>query len=424
MPTTDLPAARPTAQEPAPTPATQPGRVFVVWVLVIGATLVRAAGFAYPFLSYRLSELALSTNGISTILAAFGVGWLVGQIVLGRLADIVGRRAALVGSMLLAVVTLPLLGGLSHPIAVALAAVVVGAVYDAPRPVITAVVADTVSDDAARASINGWRHFGINVGAATTGAAGGLLSDTTGLTALYWINAVACAAFALTALACMPQDRPTHRGAASVGGRAAYRTAVTDARLWLLWLVSLGALIPVAGLFSILPLLMDDAGLPASAYGWTQVASACTVLVLSVPLNRWLARRASRGASMVPLLAMSSLVLGAGLGSAGLADSTPQYVIAACIGIPGEIVVFVAATALLDQVTPPQARGLYAGIWGSTLAAAVICAPALAGWSLAQGGPQLVAVTTTLCGFIGAAACLPLAVLMRHPCPHQALPVK
>lgn len=422
MPTTDLPAARPTAQEPAPT-AAGPGRASVVWVLVVGASVVRAAGFAYPFLSYRLNELALSTNGISAILASFGVGWLLGQIVLGRLADIVGRRVALVGSMLLAAIALPLLGGLSHPIAIALAAVVVGAVYDAPRPVITAVVADRVPDKATRVSITGWRHFGINVGAATTGAVGGLLSDTIGLTTLYWINAVACAAFALTALTCLPHDRPARRSAGiSDGGRAAYRMAATDPQLWLLWLVSLGALIPVAGLFSILPLLMAEAGLPASAYGWTQVASACTVLVLSVPLNRWLTRRASRGTSMVPLMAVSSLVLGAGLGSAGLAHSTPQYVVAACIGIPGEIILFVAADAILARITPPHARGLYGGIWGSTLAAAVICAPALAGWSLAQGGPQLVALTTALCGLLGAVACLPLSVLMHHPRPQQTLP--
>ncbi|MGW4951560.1 MFS transporter [Streptomyces parvulus] len=380
----------------------------------MGASCVRAAGFAYPFLAYRLGELPLSTSGTSTILAAFGVGWLLGQIALGRLADAVGRRVALVGSMLLAAGVMPLLGELSQPVAVAGAAVVVGAVYDAPRPVISAVVADNILDDAARASIAGWRHFGTNIGAAATGAAGGLLAGFTGLATLYWINAAVCAAFALAAFVFMPPDHVSHRSEARHSGRDAYRTAVTDDRLWLLWLVSLGALIPVAGLFSILPLLMDDAGLPASAYGWTQVASACTVLVLSVPLNRWLARRASHRASMVPLLAMSSLVLGAGLGSAGLADSTPQYVIAACIGIPGEIVVFVAATALLDQITPPHARGLYAGIWGSTLAAAVICAPALAGWSLARGGPQLVAVATFLCGLLAAAACLPLAVRMRR----------
>ncbi|GHI97998.1 MFS transporter [Streptomyces olivaceus] len=406
-------------------PAQHPGRAPVVWLLVVGASLVRAAGFAYPFLSYRLSELAFSTRGISTILALFGVGWFVGQVVLGRLADIVGRRTALVGSMLLAATTLPLLGSVSHPSAIALAAVVVGAVYDAPRPVVSAVVADTFPDEATRTSISGWRHFGINVGAAVTGAVGGLLSDTTGLTTLYWVNAAACAVFALAVLALMPGGRPAPSAGRPTGdSRTAYRTALTDARLWLLWLVRLGALIPVAGLFSILPLLMDHAGLPASAYGWTQVASACMVLVLSVPLTRWLARRASRGTSMVPLLAASSVVLGAGLGSAGIAETTPQYVVAACIGIPGEIVTFVTATALLDKISPPQARGLYAGIGNSPLAAAVTCAPLLAGWSLAQGGPHLVAATTALCGLLGAAACLPLSVAMHRPHPRHALCVK
>jgi hypothetical protein len=116
----------------------------------------------------------------------------------------------------------------------------------------------------------------------------------------------------------------------------------------------------------------------------------------------------------VPLLAVSSVLLGVGLGSAGLASSTPQYVVAACTGIPGEIVLFVTATALLEQIAPPYARGLYAGIWGSTLAAAVICAPLLAGWSLARGGPHLVAATTFLCGLLAAASCLPLAALMRR----------
>ncbi|MGW5042129.1 MFS transporter, partial [Streptomyces parvulus] len=130
-----------------------------------GASTVRAAGFAFPFLSYRLGELALSTRSVSAVLAAFGVGWFFGQIVLGRLADAVGRRAALVGSMLLSAMALPLLGSLSQPAAVALAAVVAGAVYDAPRPIITAVVADTVADEATRASISGWRHFGTNIGA-------------------------------------------------------------------------------------------------------------------------------------------------------------------------------------------------------------------------------------------------------------------
>jgi predicted MFS family arabinose efflux permease len=380
-----------------------------IWVLVVGAGAVRAAGFSYPFLSYRLNDLGFSTKGISGVLAAFGLGWLIGQVVWGRLADVAGRRTTLVTAMVLAAVVLPLLASATDLIAIGAAAVVSGVVYDAPRPIISAVVADEVADDATRARITGWRHFAINVGAAVTGAAGGLLADSTGLPLLFWINAAACAAFALAALRYMQADGP--RRVSATSDRSSMRTALRDARLWLLWLASLGALTPVAGLFSIMPLLMARNGLPASAYGWTQVASAAAVLLLSVPLNGWLARK-TRSSSMVGLLALSSLILGAGIGSAGLASTTGQYAAAAAAAVPGEIMTFVAATAIVDRIAPPHARGLYAGIWGTTLAAAIICAPALAGWSLTHGGPGLVGLTTLVCGGFGAAACLPLGLLL------------
>ncbi|WP_181140714.1 MFS transporter [Streptomyces sp. Ru62] len=407
MPAT-LSAARPAAPQ-APFAVRRSTRQ--VWVLVVGAGAVRAAGFSYPFLGYRLSDLGYTAGGISAVLALYGVGWLAGQVVWGRLSDTVGRRATLVSSMLMAAVVLPCLAGATGPIAIGVSAVLAGAVFDAPRPVVSAVVADQIDDAATRARVTGWRHFATNVGAAITGAAGGLLAGTTGLPALFWVNAVACAVFALVALRCVSPDRPPRTP--SAGSRSGYRAALRDARLWLLWTASVCTLTPLAGLFSIMPLLMTDAGLPASAYGWTQVASAAAVLLLTLPLNGWLAKRACRS-SMVELLAASALVLGVGIGSAGLATASWQYAAAAAAAVPGEIVAFVAATAVLDRITPPDARGLYAGIWGSTLATAIICAPVLAGWSLAHGGPQLVTLTTLACGAAGAAICVPLALLLRR----------
>ncbi|MER5572412.1 MFS transporter [Streptomyces massasporeus] len=408
MPAT-LPVTRPSSAQTAPSNGR---RAYAhIWVLVVGAGAVRAAGFSYPFLSYRLADLGFSTTGISGVLALYGVGWLAGQILWGRLADVLGRRTTLVSAMALAAVVMPLLAEVSNPFAVGGAAVVAGVVYDAPRPVVSAVVGDDVPDDATRASITGWRHFAINVGAAVTGATGGLLADRTGLALLFWINALACAAFALVALRYMKADSPRIPTATPAGNGA--RSALRDVRLGLLWLASLLALTPVAGLFSIMPLLMERNGMPASAYGWTQVASAAAVLLLSLPLNGWLARK-TKSSSMVGMLAASSLVLGAGIGSAGLASSTLQYAAAAAAAVPGEIVAFVAATAIVDRIAPPHARGLYAGIWGSTLAGAIICAPTLAGWSLTQGGPGLVGLTTFFCGVLGAVVCLPLALLLRQ----------
>jgi MFS family permease len=379
--------------------------------VLVGTGITRAAGFTFPFLSYRLSGLGFSTRGVSAVMALFGVGWLAGQILWGRAADLLGRRTALVSAMFVAAVAFPLLAEATGPIAVGGAAVVAGAVYDASRPVVTALVSDQVPDAEIRARITGWRHFATNIGAAVTGGVGGLLADRAGVELLFWINGLACALFAMAALWVMDADRPRRGEAGS--DRGIYRQAAGDVRLWLLWLVSLAALVPAVGLFSIMPLLMQARGLSVTAYGWTQVASAAAVLIISAPLNSWLGRRASRS-TMVGLLGASALVLGAGIGSAGLADSTLEYAVAAVCAVPGEVTVFVAGNAVLDRIAPARGHGLYAGIWGSTLAAAVICAPALAGWSLSHGGPALVGLTTLSCGVLGAAVCLPLGLLLRQ----------
>ncbi|MGW0881400.1 MFS transporter [Streptomyces sp. NPDC002671] len=382
-----------------------------IWVLVLGAGGLRAAGFSYPFLAYRLDEVGFTTAATSSMLALYGLGWLAGQLLWGRLADVLGRRSTLVSAMVMAAVILPLLTLVTSPVAIGTAVLAAGAVYDAPRPVISAAVAAEVPDEGQRAAITGWRHFAINVGAAVTGATGGLLADHTGVALLFWINAGACLAFAVVVRRYVGPDQPYPSRPAA--GHTGHPSVVRDARLWLLWLASVLALTPVAGLFSIMPLLMGRAGMPASAYGWTQVASAAAVLLLSVPLNRWL-RNQARRSTMVRHLAVSSVILGAGIGSAGLASTTIEYAAAAAAAVPGEVIVFVAASAVTDQIAPPHARGLYAGIWGTTLATAIICAPLLAGWSLAHGGPGLVGLTTLCCGIAGAAVCVPLGLLLRR----------
>ncbi|MFD5814773.1 MFS transporter [Streptomyces sp. NPDC127038] len=412
MPTTALSA---TASHPPPLPTAARHWPPLVWVLLTGTFAVRAAGFCYPLLSYRLADLHLGVHRTSAVLSAFGVGWLAGQLLCGWLADRIGQRLTLAGAMLLAAAVFPLLAQVRSPSAVTAAAAVSGLVYYAPWPIVTAAIADTVTSGAERARINGWRHFATNLGAAVTGAAGGALAGPLGISPLVWCNAIVCGGFALVVLAVMPPGGAV-RAAHSRGG---HRQALSDTRLWLLWLASLAALIPVAGLFSILPLMMTHDGLPVSAYGWTQLASAAAVLVLSPLLNPWLARRAARPTAMVGHLALGSVVLGAGIGSAGLASTPAGYVVAAVIAVPGEICAFVAATDILHRIAPAPARGLYAGIWGTTLAAAVMSAPLLAGWSITTGGDQLVGLTTLASGLLGAALCAPLAALLHRPARHD-----
>ncbi len=390
-----------------------------IWALLCGTFMVRAAGFTYPFLSYRLEQLDLSTSVVSRILAAFGVGWFVGQLVCGWLADRVGRRTTLIGAMSIAALVLPLLAHLGSTSAVFISAVIAGAVYDAPRPIVSASITELIESEEDRARVNGWRHFAVNVSAAITGFAGGMLAGSIGVAPLIWANAVACAGFALIAWRYLDADRPAPRIATA---RAEYRAALADIRLWLLTLASLAALVCAAGMFCALPLLMTDDGLSATAYGWTQLANVAAVVTLSPILTPWLSRRAATAPMLAPFAA-SSLILGAGMTVAGFASTTLGYSLAAALLVPGEIIIFIAAGNILDHLAPADARGLYAGIWGSTLAIAVILAPLVTGWALDQGGDALAAAAALASGLLGAVLILPLAALMHRQPPALRKPV-
>ncbi|GGU37865.1 MFS transporter [Streptomyces violascens] len=414
MSTTAAPVVRP---DRAGTGATRRWPA-AIWTLMVGTFLARGFGFTYPFLPYRLHDLHLSTGTVSAILAVFGAGWLAGSVLCGWLADRIGHRATLITAMLLAAAALPLLAQAHAVPALFAATFTAGIVYDASRPVFTAEIADTFPEDGVRASVNAWRHFAVNVGAAVAGTAGGMLAGPLGIQALIWINAGACTLFALLVWRFLPADPHPDPDAPRP---ANYRAALTDRGLWLLLLASLCALTCAASLFSSLPMLMAEDGLDAAAYGWTQTANAGAVLLVSPLLNRWLSRQADGPKPMTGLFAASSLALGASMGAAGFASTTLGYAATAALAVPGEIVVFVAASDLLNRLSPPTARGLYAGIWGTTLAGAVIIAPALAGWALTHGGGELAALTTITVGALGAALAWPLAALIHraHPVPNH-----
>ncbi|MFG3429402.1 MFS transporter [Streptomyces californicus] len=400
----------------APTghPAGDPSRRWPteIRILMGGTFAVRAAGFCYPFLPYHLDALQLSTRTVGQLLAVFGLGWFTGSVLWGWLSDKAGRRPTLTAAMTMAAIALPLLAQAHAPTAVAGAAFVAGMAYDAPRPVLSAAIAERYADDKNRAHLNATRNFIINVAAATAGATGGVLADRAGIPALLWANGTVCALFGVFAWLTLDNSTSTAAGQRPAGLHL--QDVLRDTRLAVLLLTSLATLSAAASLFSSLPMLMARAGLSATDYGWAQTANAAAVLALSPMLNRWLSQRAHRGHPMTGMLALSALILGTSMGAAALASTVTGFSLLAALAVPGEVIAFVAAGDVLARISPPGAYGLYAGIWGTTLAGAVVIAPVLASWSLTRGGPNLAAATTLTCGVIGAALCWPLAALTRR----------
>ena len=375
--------------------------------MLIGTLAVRATGFAYPFLGYRLAELGYDPTAASWVLACFGAGWLAGQPAIGWMTDHYGPRRALVIAMTVGAVGLPASTAAHSLPWLAAGSILAGAVYDAPRPVVTAVIAAEHPAEADRVRIGNWRHGATNLGAAIVGAVGGLLADRIGLITLWWINGAGCAAMAvMTALRlprAVPEAHPT-----------GMRIALADPRLWWLGAVSLSGLTPVLGMLSVLPLLMAARGLPSADYGIVQVANAVTVIALTPLFNPWLSRTAGRRI-LTRELAGGSALLGLAIGGSALAHTTLGYTVAIVAGIPGEIALFAAAGDLLNRISPPHLRGVYGGLWGTTLALASCLAPLAAAGAFAHGGPHLVGAVIAAAGLLGAALCLPLARSLRLP---------
>ncbi len=377
----------------------------IIWLLLGGNLVVRAAGFGYPFLAYHVAGRGHAPGVVGAVLAVFGLGWLLGQLVCGWVIDHYGRRETLVATGLVAGVALVLMAGAHSVSALLGGAAVVGLVYEAPRTVLGASIADLIADPARRAKIDALRFGSMSIGAGIAGGAGGLLAGWLGIPALYWINGIACAAFAVAAALRMPSSPPP---CAVSTGKIVFRQTFSDARLILLFGSSVAVLTAFMGFYAAMPMLMARCGLGPGAYGVAQLANAAAVVGLSPLIAPWVSRKVE-GGPRVDIMAAAVVWTTMCVAAIALAHTALGFTVAAAACAPGEIAWFVVGAGIVHRIAPPAQRGRYHAVWGVAGAVAAVTAPILASASLIHGGRSLVAVTTATAGLIGAALCVPLA---------------
>lgn len=421
---------------PVPAPQTprreQPavaGYPRVIWLLVGGSMVVRASGFAYPFMAYHVAERGHAAGAVGAVLAAFGVGWAIGQLLCGWLVDRFGARLTLVSTMTVAAGVLIVMAGARTVPALLIGAFVTGVVYDAVRPALGAAIVQHVSDPVQRAKIDGWR-FGwiVSAGRAITGGVGGVLVGWSGVPLLYWVNGGACALFAVVAACCISRGTDLATGPATglarrKSGHLSYRQAFADRRLLLLFLSGLATLTAVRGLYATVPMLMADRGLDAGRFAEAQLANALTGLILTPLLTPCLSKVVGRANPRLDILAVASVWTALCMGAVALARTPLAFIVATALCTPGEIACLVIAAGVVHQIAPPDGGGRYHGAWSMALAIASVIAPIMASSCLMHGGHQLVAFVTVTIGLIGAGLCLPLARALGYAthCPFGLL---
>ena len=160
----------------------------------------RLGTMVMPFTGVYLTQArGLSVAAAGLVMALFGAGSLVSQLLAGVLADRIGRRSTLAGGMLATAAAMLALGYSTTLPAILASMFMLGLVADAYRPASNALVADLISPQE-RPRAYGLLFWAINLGYSVGMTAGGWLAQA-GYLWLFWVDAVTAVAFGLPGLA-------------------------------------------------------------------------------------------------------------------------------------------------------------------------------------------------------------------------------
>ncbi len=416
------------------------------WVLVAGTFVyVGGAALAFPYESIYLNrDLHVSTPVIGAVFGLVPLAMMPFQLVGGTLSDRVGRRPMLILGTLIGVVWFVGFAFVREVWAVALL-VAIDVAFGWPlfQTASNAMIADLVGPEKrteAYTISRGAMNIGVVVGPSAAAVALGFGAS---FRELFLAAAAGCAAFTPVALIWMKESRP--RGAAAAapaaaaargrrrgrgrsprpptdppaappppepdGHRPGFGAVLRDRRYLLFCLV---AALPVLciGLFgSVYSLyITGTVGLPFRTWGLLLTMNAAIVAVGQYPVVARLQRR-----NKYVLLAVSSLLLGLGMGCTALATGIPWLVVAVAVISLGEILLAPVASAIVSDFAPELVRGRYMSVWTVVWNGGASLGLWLGGTALAVLGGRETFLAALIVGLAGAA----LLPLLRRSAPPQ-----
>jgi MFS family permease len=350
-----------------------------VRVLILGVFVNRVGSFFSVFVVLFLTDVGFTAAELSAILMAVAAASMVGSLAGGWLADLHGRKAALVVSMTASAVSLGLLSMASGHIPILIAVCLVALFTQAYVPAASALIADH-SAPGDRVPAFALFRLALNVGAAVGPLLAGLLASSS-YTALFLVDGGTCLLFAVVLLTGLPAsprpaattgDDNTHDAvSAPTGQRGAWPVRV-------LCLALLGVAMVYGQYTSTLPLHLASHGLSVRFYAIVLSVNAVLVIALELPISGLTRRLRPR----VPLT-LGALLIAAGIALSGLAQQPIAVLAAVAVWSSGEILLAPVAGAAVADLSPRERIGRYQGLLASAQAAGFSLGPVVGTYAYA-----------------------------------------
>ena len=376
-----------------------------VWIISLGNLILQVGTFLPVFIVLYLTQRGHSVGAAGLVLSASGLGRVLGNVIGGYLTDTVGRRWAI----LLSVVTtsaltaiVPFIGPLPVIIAVVGLIGVMSAIY---RPAMAAVLVDSVTSAQERLAAFGVLRFAQNIGSTLGGVLGGVVASIS-YVGLFLVEASALLVFGMIAAVLLrkPPQQQSDPGTTKTPADPAvgYRQVLSDrtlVRFLLMTVLSMFAYIQTA---VALPLHVTDVGLSERDFGLLMALNGLLVVLLELPITSVISRYRPEH-----VLAIANLLVCAGLALSGFSSGMLLLSAMVVIWTFGEMAYSSIVQAHLVSLTPPGMIGRYQGAYGAAYAIGTGAGPVIGG-ALYATAPWVLWALVGVLGLLSAQLCLGL----------------
>jgi MFS family permease len=356
-----------------------PGAFWWIW---LGTLVNRLGSFVLPLLAFYLTGPMHHSAAFAGLVAAlYGVGASVSGVVGGVLADRVGRKPTLVGSLAANAVAIVALGYARSPLWLCLGALTVGLVTNAFRPAMSAMIADIVPPEQ-RVRAYGLNYWAINIGFAVASLSIGLVVAF-GYRALFYADA-ASTLLCVVLLAIFVRDttpQPAPEVSEQRRQSEGLATVLRD-RVFIIFLaVFFLQLLVYQQCNAAQPMAMAKDGLTAAQVGYVSAINGVLIVALQLPLVRWLERF-----PVAQVIAVSGVVVGVGMAVPILGGSVGIFALSITVWTIGEIGNTPVSSAVVAQLAPAHLRGRYHGVFQIAWSGSAVLAPLAGGTAFAAFG--------------------------------------
>lgn len=371
------------------------GMPTAAWVLFGGIFVNKFGNFLSIFLVLFLTSEGYSAGQAGLAVGLIGLGNVLGNAIGGAMADALGRRMAIIVSMVgsgtgtLLVPFVPDLGLLCVLVTT------IGIFAQLYRPASGATLLDVVPADR-RVTAFAIYRLAINLGMAGGPIVAGYLSAGS-YNLVFFFDAMSSFGYALIVLLFLPETmpercskrsrpparlrmpgawgdrfraRPRQPGSSPTGFRTVFRD-----RGFVLFLIAIAAESFVyLQTTATLPLHIHDAGLGPEVYGWVLGTNAILIVLFELPLTHLIEHCSRR-------LVVSSglLLLTTGVAAIGFADTMAWIFVTVLMWTAGEMLFAPTAESIPGAFAPPALRGRYQGSYGLAFSIGVMVGPAIGG---------------------------------------------